>query len=313
MAPRAVFLLPAAEAFGAQRLDPIRARALGRGDRLPSREPGPRAQLLRRFEVLPRRIPVAALTRQADAGDAAGHAWLRADPAHIRPDINGARLLACGETLGLGADDAAQLLRPLKPLFGDAGFPIDAPVPSRWYLRLPLQARLPEFAPPSEALGADLFEHIAEGVEGRRWRALLNEAQIVLHNHPWNEGRAARGLGTVNSLWFWGAGVLPDRVASEFAEVSGDDEALRALATAAGIRAVAAAPQFEAPAADALFDLRPLRDLRLFGEAWLAPALAALDRKQLATLELDLADGRGYRLARGQRWRFWRRPQAALE
>ncbi|NZA25728.1 phosphoglycerate mutase [Luteimonas sp. SJ-92] len=312
-APSAIFLLPAAAAFGAQRLERACAQALGRADRPPAGEAGGQAQLLRHFEVLPRRLPFAALTRQADAGDAAGHAWLRADPAHVRPDINGARLLACGEALALEAAEAAALLRPLKPLFGDAGFPIDAPTPSRWYLRLPPQAQLPRFAPPSEALGADLFEHLAEGAEGRRWRALLNEAQIVLHNHPLNAARAARGRAMVNSLWFWGGGVLPDRVASGLSAVGSDDESLCALATAAGVPAGPGDAEFAAPAADALFDLRALRDLRQFAQAWLTPAFAALGRGELAALQLDLEDGQGYRFARGQRWRFWRRPQASLQ
>lgn len=311
-AAQVVFLLPAAERFGAQRLDNAGARALGRADRLPAGEAGHRAQLLRHFELLPRHWPIAALTRQMDAGDADGSAWLRADPAYVRPDINGARLLACGEALALGAADVAALLPPLKPLFGDAGFPIDAPVPTRWYLRLPPQADLPEFTAPSEALGADLFEHLAEGSGGRRWRALLNEAQIVLHNHPWNARRIERGLAPVNSLWFWGAGVLPDRVRSGFAAIAGDDESLRALAAAAGLRVQPPQARFAVPDVDTLIDLRPLRDLKLFAQAWLAPALEALQAGRLASLRLDLEDGDAYRIARSQRWRLWRRPQAAL-
>ena len=146
------------------------------------------------FELLPNHWPLAALTRQADVGDAAGAAcWLRADPAHVRPDINGARLLAIGESLALTSQDSAAFLPALKPLFGDAGFPIDAPTPSRWYLRLPREARLPVFTEPDDALGADLFDHLAEGDQGRRWRTLLSEAQVLLHNHPME--RAARGAG----------------------------------------------------------------------------------------------------------------------
>ena len=38
--------------------------------------------------------PVAALTRQRDARDAAGARWLRAAPARVSPDMTGARVLA---------------------------------------------------------------------------------------------------------------------------------------------------------------------------------------------------------------------------
>src|SRR3546814_1094626 len=91
-------------------------------------------------------------------------------------------------------EDRTAFLPALRPLFGDAGFPIDAPHPSRWYLRLPHGAKLPAFAEPDDALGADLFDHLAEGSEGRRWRVLPGAAQVVLHNHPRNEiGRAPVG------------------------------------------------------------------------------------------------------------------------
>jgi len=309
----ATFLLPAAEAFGAQRLDQDSARLLGRAGRLPRAGAGREAQLLRHFDLLPRGWPIAALTRQADAGDAAGSAWLRADPAWVRPDINGARLLACGADLQLTAADRDALLPALRPLFGDAGFPIDAPDPSRWYLRLPAGAKLPAFAPPSEALGTDLSDQLDDdGPGARRWRALLNEAQIVLHNHPWNQARVERGITPVNSLWFWGAGVLPDHVRSGHAAVCTDEEELRALAIAAGAQSAAPPAAFDPASAATLVDLRALRDLRLFAEAWLRPALAAVADGTLESLALDLEDGAGYRFARGQRWRFWRRPQASL-
>jgi hypothetical protein len=198
----ATLLLPERTRFGAQRLKGEVAKALGRADRATVAGD----QRTRIFDILPRGWPVAAVTRQRDAGDAALSAWLRADPAYVRPDINGARLLAYGSALSLTQEECTDLLRPLRPLFGDAGFHIDAPTPSRWYLRLPREAKLPLFASPDEALGADLFEHLPDGPEGKRWRALLSETQVVLHNHPVNEKRTIAGKPPVNSLWFWGAG-----------------------------------------------------------------------------------------------------------
>src|SRR3546814_5475508 len=88
---RATFLLPAAERFGGQQAGADVARMLGRADRAQSGDDGRRAQLRRHFRLTPDHWPMAALTRQMDAGDAAGAAWLRADPSYVRPDINGAR------------------------------------------------------------------------------------------------------------------------------------------------------------------------------------------------------------------------------
>ena len=309
----ATLLLPARERFGGQPLPEIVARALGRAQHLTVELPGERAQLLRHFELLPRGWPVAALTRQLDAGDAFAGAWLRADPAYVRPDINGARLLAAGEVLQLAQEDVDALLPALRPLFGDAGFPIDAPQPSRWYLKLPREAKLPDFAAPDVALGADLFDHLPEGPEGRRWRALLSEAQVVLHNHPWNARRLEEGKLPVNSLWFWGAGVLPDHVTSRHRHVQSDDVLLRALATSAGTPALPLASPFMPPDEGAvLFDLRPLRNFAWLCGDWLEPAVRALEAGGFDNLRLDFEDGSGFLLQRRHRWRFWRRPLREL-
>ncbi|MFY2764980.1 phosphoglycerate mutase [Arenimonas sp. MALMAid1274] len=297
--PALTLLLPERRRFAGQPLAPDIGKALARADRLPDGETGERAQLLRHFGLLPRGWPMAAITRQHDAGDAHLHQWLRADPAHVRPDINGARVLAIGE-LGLEPQEAQALLRPLQPVFGDAGFQLSAPTPARWYLALPLEAKLPEFSPPEAVLGDDLLTHLPQGPEGRRWRALLNEAQVILHNHPVNQARAAAGKPTVNSLCFWGAGRLPDHVRSAASGVSSGDVELLSLAKLAGLDPPREGAQ--------LFDLRRLRQWPDV-EARLRPGLAELGHDEL---QLDFADGARWSLRSGQRWRLWRSAMATL-
>ncbi len=305
---RAVFLLPAWSSFGRQRLSPELAKTLGRADVLP-RQPGGRiAQMSRHFSCFPSHWAPAALTRQVDVGDAAGAAWLRADPAHVRPDINGARLLGIGDRLSLSQADVDALLPALKPVFGDSGFALDAPTPARWYLRLLRETKLPQFSGPDEALGEDLFEHQPDGPESRRWRALLNEVQIVLHNHPWNERRAERGLVSINALWVWGGGVLPDRVTSAVAQVCSEDDLLQALARLAGGAGQNLPADFASVsiAANTLVDLRHARDFAALQRDWILPAVEAVRSGALDAVSLDAVDGSGFRLARSQRWRFWR-------
>ncbi len=308
--PRAVFLLPAWSSFGRQRLSPELAKTLGRADALARQPEGRAAQLSRHFSSVPAHWAPAALTRQVDVGDAAGSAWLRADPAHVRPDINGARLLGIGERLSLSQADVDALLPALKPVFGDSGFALDAPTPSRWYLRLLREAKFPQFSAPDEALGEDLFEHQPDGPESRRWRALLNEVQIVLHNHPWNTQRAERGLVSINALWVWGGGVLPDRVTAAVAQVRSEDDLLQALMRVAGGEAQTLPADFASVpvVVDTLVDLRHGRDFAALQRDWLLPAVEAVRSGALATLTIDAADGSGLRLAKSQRWRFWRKP-----
>lgn len=305
-----VLLLPAWSVFGRQSLAPELATAFARADASPVGEAGIEAQLSRVFSIVPSRWAPAALTRQAEVGDAVGSAWLRADPAHVRPDINGARLLGIGERLGLDDADVEALLPALKPVFGDAGFELDAPSPTHWYLRLPREAKLPAFSAPDDAIGADLFEHQPEGPEGRRWRALINETQILLHNHPWNARRAERGLVPVNSLWLWGGGVLPTTVRGEVARTASDDDLACALTRLAG----GDAGRLSASFADAglrdgttLFDLRRMRDLAALQRDWLLPLLRTVGEGGCASAIIDTADGGRFVLRRGQRWRIWRK------
>lgn len=302
------FLLPAAARLGRQRLSGRNAALLGRGRRGSDGEAGRRAQLLRHFPLHASGWPIAALARQAEVGDAADAAWLRADPAWLRPDINGVRLFAHGEALAVTEDERDGFLSALRPLFGDAGFALDAPHPAHWYLRLPAGTPLPAFPDPGDALGEDLFDHLDTGPEGRRWRALASEAQVLLHNHPLNARRVARGQAPVNALWFWGGGRLPAApAAGACPDVFSDDDTARALAATGG----RAAPLPEGFAgAGGVYDLEGSRDLAWIESAWLAPALAALRAGRIGALALDAGDGWRFALRRGDLWRLWRRPLA---
>ncbi|MDC8014426.1 phosphoglycerate mutase [Tahibacter soli] len=282
------------------------ARWCARGDRLPDAAPGRQVEIREHFQFAGTEAPVAALTRQADAGDAANAVWLRADPAYVRADMATARLMACGE-MGLSADDCAALIRPLKPLFGDAGFPIDAPTPARWYLRGPPGAQLPTFSAPADALGDDLRRHLPQGALASRWTSLLNEAQMILHEHPLNRERAARGLPPVNSLWFWGAGSQPAFVKTTLAVALTRDPVLAALAQRAGIAAIAPDVSRIDSAQAQLFDLDDAAGLAELASRWLPAFDAALSKKRIAALCVAFASGERYIVKPGHRWRFWRR------
>ncbi|MDX2299964.1 MAG: phosphoglycerate mutase [Xanthomonadaceae bacterium] len=300
-------LLPSRERLPSLAAGAAVARWLARADRLPNAEPGEQAQLQRQFSVVPSGWPLAALTRQMEAGDAGEHAWVRADPAHVRADLTAVRLLACG-ALGLDRAQADTLLRALQPLFDDAGWALSAPTPERWYLRLPRDSALPAFCAPERALGDEIHDLLPAGPEGRRWRSLLNEAQIVLHNHPLNAERSARGRLAVNSLWFFGAGTLPQQVATEAAVIASDDIELCAFAHAAGVASASLPPGFaDVPVATDLIDLRHHRDAQGLARDWLLPLQGALSAGRVERVVLDFADGSGFALTPAQRWRFWRR------
>ncbi len=256
-------------------------------------------------------LPAAALTRTLDAADAAEGAWLRADPCFVRPDLTTVRLLASGD-LGQDVAETAALLQELKPLFGDSGVPIDAPMPARWYLAGSAGTDFPDCPPPDEIFGDDLKLHWPQGAAGKRWRLLLNEAQVVLHNHPVNAARIARGAVPINSLWFWGAGRLPGGVRSRCARVMTADPVLIALARlgdgvddAFDPAALQAALRSAGPG-DLGIDLRTAR-AGVLERDWLQPLDALLRRGGCEAIELAFLSGQRVTVRASHRRRFWRR------
>jgi hypothetical protein len=264
---------------------------LARGDRLADGKPGRDAMLRECFDFVGTSIPSAALTRSLDAGDEQGAQWLRADPAYAMVDAVTARLMAVGE-IGLSEEENEELARALRPLFGDAGFPLEAARAERWYLRCPPGARLPVFADPRDVLGDDLMRHLPGGDNERQWRHLLNEAQVILHNHPVNARRVQRGQVPANSLWFWGAGKLPEWVRTRFGAVVSDDPVLVALAKLATIPIVDAQAALAKPDAQILLDTAEVPEI---------------DARRFSGIDLSFASGERLRYKSWHRWRFWRR------
>ena len=295
-------LLAARRHFAGQTPSALTAKALGRAD-VRELDTGELAQIRRPFRVRPAGPwPSAALIERAsrDEPEVRRHTWLRADPVWLQPDLTTARLMAWGN-LGLSMEDANALLQPLKPLFGDAGFILEAREPEAWIVQCPAGTRLPEFPHPLAALGDDAFPHLPEGPEARRWRGLMGEAQVLLHQHPLSVERARRGLPPANSLWFWGAGALPDAVEGPVGAVTTADAELSAYARAAG---AAVSDRVDATK-PGLIDLRAERRWAVIDDL-LALAIAAMRQGAFAAIELDFADGHALRLERAQRWRFWK-------
>ena len=282
-----------------------------RGDALITQSAGFEVALRELIQWHGKSLPSAALSRQVDFSDATGSVWLHADPAHVRADMATARMLACGD-VGLSLGECAEIEKDLKPLFGDAGFEFDARLPNRWYLRAPIGSELPQSASPDEAIGDDLKLHLPQGASGKRWRQLFNESQIILHNHPVNQRRAARGAVSVNSLWFWGAGVLPDWArSSTIKHISSDRIEIVGLAALAKIpvRPLTAEPidrmLLERKVGDVLIDLSELRGDPL--ESCLGAVDRALWQRHVDAVELIFASGERFRYRPLHRFRFWRR------
>jgi len=260
------------------------------------------AGLAERFSVPGGNLPAGALTRELIAGDAADVQWLCADPAWVQPDLNGARLLACGQ-MQLDMAQARALADALEPVFADAGMVLHVSSPDHWHVCLPDGESAPSLAAPEQALGEDLYEHLPEGANGRRWRVLLNEVQVILHQHPLNAERRERGLPPINSLWLWGGGSLPGDVRTSLAGVISDDVLLTSLARRAGIAInTRTAQAVSAAKAGWLLDLQDLPAEEIDAHWWAAIEQLALRQPLL----LSFASGERWLHRPWHRLRFWR-------
>lgn len=97
--------------------------------------------------------------------------------------------------------------------------------------------------PPHELVGEGIRKHMPQGEASRELVYLMNQAQIILHNHSFNQARAKNGEDVVNSVWFWGNGNgkrnLPPAFSDRFGKQGSVITAsllMKGIAQAAGMR-----------------------------------------------------------------------------
>ena len=265
-------------------------------------------------------LPAGALALAAH-GDKPGEGWwARADPVHLRL-LRDRVIVVPGEALDISLEEANALASALNQYFGDASSfqPLET---RRWVVRLKTETAFLE-SPALEAAGRDVAT--ARGDE-----ALLTEIQMLLHAHPVNEAREARGEPAVNSLWIWGAGRMPREAHGAWRSVAAADPTALGLAQLAGVRREALPPSAAAwlerlpedgrhlAVLDALRAPLALGQQAEYEEAiealerhWFAPLLARLRAGEIGMLTLRVPDaGAGFEAARGDLRRFWRRPRS---
>ncbi len=153
--------------------------------------------------------------------------WLRADPVCLVPDRDDLVMVADEPPLNMA--ESTSLRETLNAHFAADGWSLEARSPNRWFLRLDEPAAV-ETTPPASVMGQGIRPHLPRGGDAAYWQRALNEAQMLLHDHPVNRQREAEGRPAVNSIWFWGGGALPPRGTARWDGIHGEGELLRALA-----------------------------------------------------------------------------------
>ena len=178
---------------------------------------------------------------------------------------------------------------------------------------------------PVRVRGADIHAALPSGPDALAAKRLLTEIQMWLHDHPVNMRREERGIETVNTMWIWGGGHLPDGGApAVLPGLYGDEpflDGLWRLKGGAGFRLPASLDAVDLATNEAAVvalqstpavSQTPTQSLMALEQDWFAPAVAALRRGLLSRVQLH-ANDRLVALARSGLWRTWRRPRPWVE
>ena len=130
-----------------------------------------------------------------------GRVWL-ADFVHLALGTDQATLIP-GSALAITPAETKGLFEALAPVFADSGFSARLQASGRLRLTLP-DGFVPETASPEAVAGHPLHAWWQTDAASRPWRRVLNEVQMVWHEHPINESRQAEGLLPINGLWLYG-------------------------------------------------------------------------------------------------------------
>lgn len=151
-------------------------------------------------------LPFAALAA-ADDGltpHPGGPGWGLVQLSHWHAD---AQQVAVTDPAALRLDEAGarQFFDALAPLFGDDGWELHWGSATRWYATHASLATLPT-ASLDRVIGRDIDIWLQSHPDARKLRRLQAEAQMLLHAHPLNAEREARGALPVNSFWLSACG-----------------------------------------------------------------------------------------------------------
>ncbi|TNF38668.1 MAG: hypothetical protein EP315_00935 [Gammaproteobacteria bacterium] len=264
---------------------------------------------------------IARVSAMVDGLDASNGYWYRADPVHFKTEMDHAILLD-QHMLDILQHEAESLIDHFNRHFFDDGLRLVSRHPARWYLHTtsPLNIAATQL---HEAIGRNVTHFLPRGEHALRWRRLLNETQMLFHEHDINTTREAQGKLTINSLWLWGEGAemhYDDH--KTFQWLMCNEPVAIGLASVLGIERCAL-DEFDSMAGlqgnglmiiDDLLSPASYGDVEVWAqtlqnvcELWLRPLHRLLHKGVVQQINLYAADGRCFTMKRYDRFRFWRR------
>lgn len=268
------------------------------------------------FQLPPEEFPVAALERLGETDTRDQACWWRADPVHLMADRDQLVMLPQA-MLAATFEEMRQIAETFNKDYAAEGCKLEFPEPERGYLQVPADWRCHGCNPASVA-GKAVTEFMPSGTDADRVRKLMTEIQMLLHTHPVNQAREAAGQPTINSVWLWGGGPLPDRAARAPARIVSSLPLVRGLAKLAGqaCEAWSAEPGAQTVKGEWLVALSVNdfgADLLRLDQELMAPMWRALLRGRVREIRFYPGGNSVYELTPLPARHFWRRARPLVE
>lgn len=258
--------------------------------------------------------PSAAVIRTGASGERASGFWLRAQPIHFAAGLDRLTTVVLRGDSRMNESERALL----EPIFTEhlqsSGLELHHACNDEWLLRsdvsLQLQTVSPEFAAANPRA-----EILPRGRDAGNLRRLMTEMQMLLHEHPVNARRQARGLPVINAIWIHGEGMLSDTASASLPEAWGEDFYLRGIyrlhdksvrATPIDVPTMLSQMQRESVA------VIDASDSDVLETQWLAPLTRALRGGAIAKLTLMLDEWQ-VTADRAAMFKLWRRERPPME
>lgn len=175
--------------------------------------------------------PIAALSGEFDNSISTKY-YLQADPVHLVLQRD-AFALSDLSTLAITKAELLALSELLNQHFMADGlfFKVNN---ERLLLGLIAVPRISTTLP-EKVIGRNIYDYLPQGADASYWNKIVNEMQMLLHEHPFNQRREALGFPIINSIWLSGGGFLPATTMSPFNRVFSDVSYVQRLAQLAGV------------------------------------------------------------------------------
>ena len=253
--------------------------------------------------------PAAALSWLGEGNSPGDYFWLYADPVNLQLQRDHFTLNLPAPVPMTEAESQA-LCVFLNRHFEEDGLEFHVGNSGQWYLRQAAPSAIAASFP-SQAAGRDIRDFLPTGMAAEKWRSVLNEIQMLLHEHPVNMAREEQGQISINSLWISGPGLKPLPAQVPPKTVFADHPLARGLAEWAG-KAALPPPDYLAFSSDDEDVLLVLEDKQDDMAQWLDLLQARLQTRRVRRLTINVFAGDQHlhvTLKPGDLWKLWRKQQ----